>query len=78
MLDGYSGAVLGCPFMSGQPVYGAKRAPGKTREMVLKFARMGLKQAEIARVVGISREAVRNHMKKLRESGELELEERSA
>jgi DNA-directed RNA polymerase specialized sigma24 family protein len=51
---------------------GAKRGPGKTRALVLKYWRLGLTQAEIARVTGVSRESVRVHFKKLRESGELE------
>jgi DNA-directed RNA polymerase specialized sigma24 family protein len=54
---------------------GAKRGPGKTRELVRRYALLGLNQAEIARVVGVSREAVRVHLRRLREDGELQEQE---
>ena len=51
--------------------YGALRGRGKTRELVKRWAIKGLNGAEIARKVGISRQAANNHLRSLREAGEL-------
>jgi DNA-directed RNA polymerase specialized sigma24 family protein len=58
--------------MQTEVTYGAKRGAGKTREMVLKQHLRGLTNAQIAKKVGISRQAVGQHLARLRESGELE------
>ncbi len=58
--------------MPKEIVYGAKRGAGKTREMVLRQALLGLNGNQIAKKVGISRQAVGKHLASLRESGELE------
>ncbi|MGH2595795.1 MAG: helix-turn-helix domain-containing protein [Actinomycetota bacterium] len=50
---------------------GAKRPVGETRDRVREYARRGLNNSEIGRLLGISREAVRDHVKKLRAAGEL-------
>lgn len=52
-------------------ILGAKRGPGKTREMVLRWAKRGLNGAEIGRKVGISRQAANGHLRALRDAGEL-------
>lgn len=52
-------------------ILGAKRGPGKTRELVKRWAEKGLNGAQIARKVGISRQAANNHLRILREAGEL-------
>lgn len=53
-------------------VYGAKRGPGETRSLVLALAREGKSVREIARTTDVSEVAVRKHLRKLRELGELE------
>lgn len=50
---------------------GAKRPVGETRERVKEYAEKGLNPSEIGRVLGISREAARQHIARLREAGEL-------
>lgn len=57
--------------MSNEVVYGAKRGVGKTREMVLRHYLSGLSSAQIAKKVGISRQAVGKHLQRLNEAGEL-------
>ena len=52
-------------------ILGAKRGPGKTREMVKRWASRGLNGAEIGRKVGISRQAANGHLRALRDAGEL-------
>lgn len=51
--------------------YGTKRGVGKTRAMVLRYHLQGLTQAQIAKKVGITRQAVGGHLKRLRDAGEL-------
>lgn len=53
-------------------VYGTKRGVGKTRAMVLRYHLQGLTQVQIAKKVGISRQAVGGHLKRLRDSGEIQ------
>lgn len=50
---------------------GAKRGAGETRALVLKYAKLGLNPTDIAKVTGISRQAVYGHFEKLRADGEL-------
>ncbi len=57
--------------MQTQGVRGAKRGPGKTREMVLRYHLQGLTNVQVAKKVGISRQAVADHLKRLRDDGEL-------
>lgn len=57
--------------MAKESSYGAKRGPGKTREMVLRHHLSGLTSSQIAKKVGISRQAVNAHLRRLREDGEL-------
>ena len=53
-------------------VRGAKRGPGKTREMVKRWASRGLNGAEIGRKVGISRQQANTYLRELRAAGEIE------
>ena len=55
----------------------SKRGGHGTRRLVLKYHLMGLGPTEIAKLAGISRQAVHGHLDRLRESGELK-EEKSA
>jgi DNA-directed RNA polymerase specialized sigma24 family protein len=41
---------------------GAKRGRGQTRQMVLRYKAQGFTQSEIARLCGISRQAVHMHL----------------
>lgn len=66
-----SEAPVTVPAMGNKVVYGAKRGIGKTRELVLRHHLRGLKATEIAKKVGISRQAVNKHLRSLREDGEL-------
>ena len=50
---------------------GAKRPVNETRGLVLRYARKGLSAAEIGRLLGITRQAARQHMIRLRADGEL-------
>lgn len=50
---------------------GAKRGVGETRALVKKHAAKGLTPTEIGRLLGISREAARQHVTRLRDAGEL-------
>lgn len=50
----------------GQP--GAKYAVGVTRARVAEYHAKGLNNSEIARVLKISREAVRQHLKRIAEA----------
>lgn len=50
---------------------GAKRGVGETRALVKRHALKGLGTREIALIVGISTQAVNQHLRSLRESGEL-------
>lgn len=52
-------------------VYGAKRGAGKTKEMVKRHLLAGLNDVQIAKKVGISRQAVGKHRERLRAAGEL-------
>lgn len=52
-------------------IYGAKRGVGVTRTMVLALVRQGKSVREIARTTDVSEVAVRKHLRKLRELGEL-------
>jgi DNA-binding transcriptional ArsR family regulator len=67
-----SGIAFTMPAMeTDEVILGAKRGPGKTREMVKRWAEKGLNGAEIARKVGISRQAANGHLRALRDAGEL-------
>lgn len=66
-----SEAVVTVTHMTKEIAYGAKRAPGKTREMVLRHHLSGLSNVQVAKKVGISPQAVGKHLRRLRESGEL-------
>ena len=57
--------------MGKQVTYGAKRGAGKTRAMVLRHHLSGLTPTQISKKVGISRQAVGAHLKRLRDAGEL-------
>ena len=50
---------------------GAKRGVGQTRALVKDYAGKGLGPTEIGRLLGISREAARQHIARLRQAGEL-------
>ena len=54
----------------GQP--GAKRGVGETKELVRQYALKGLSAAEIGKLLGITRRAAAQHMRRLRDEGELE------
>ncbi len=51
--------------------YGAKRGAGQTRALVADLARQDLRPRQIAGVLGISTQAVYQHLQSLRASGEL-------
>ena len=48
-----------------------KGSEGTTRKRVLELRRAGLSGVEIAKVVGVTHQAVYKHLKLLRESGAL-------
>ena len=50
--------------------YGPKFGTGVTKAKVAEYHAKGLNGAEIARILNISREAVRQHLKRLAEDAE--------
>jgi predicted ArsR family transcriptional regulator len=61
--------------MDTERAYGAKRGVGKTRDMVLRYHLQGMKNVQIAKKVGITRQAVGQHLSRMRAAGELPAED---
>ncbi len=57
---------------------GAKRAVGETRALVQHYAALGLGPSEIGRLLGISRQSAAEHIRSLRDTGELPQDQKAA